>query len=159
MKEITPENQGIHQISPKKKGNTPRPQGNGLPGDFSRILSDQLENSGTSGLTSGENLGLPELGATYNAQLAKLSQDQNRLPELISDSIDLLENYADLLSDPEKTLRQAYGLLEQIRLQTLNIDRELTQGDDGSPQLKAILDHLSTVVELEKIKINRGDYS
>ncbi len=158
MKEITPESQGIHQISQKSKGTTPS-RSNGLPGDFSKILSEQLEDTGTSGLTDGDNLGLPELGATFNAQLAGLSQDQSRLPDLISDSIDLLENYADLLSDPEKTLRQAYGLLEQIQLQTLGIDQELTQGEDSNPMLKGILDHLSTVIELEKIKIDRGDYS
>jgi hypothetical protein len=159
MKEITPENQGIHHISQKNKTPDSLRQGSGLPGDFSKILSEQLEDTGTSGLTDGDNMGLPELGATYNAQLAGLAQDQTRLPELISDSIDLLENYADLLSDPEKTLKQAYGLLEQIQLQTLDIGKELIQGEDGSSQLKGILDHLSTVVELEKIKINRGDYS
>ncbi len=159
MKEITPENQGIHQISQKSKDGAPLTQDRGLPGEFSKILSEQLSDTGITGLTDGDDIGLPELASTYNAQLAKLSQDQSNVPQLISDSIDILESYANLLSDPEKTLRQAYELLEQIQLQTQGIDQELNLSEDSDPMLKGILDHLSTVVELEKIKIDRGDYS
>ncbi len=127
-----------------------------MTGEFSRILSTQLEDCG---LTGEEAQALPELSATYSAQLAGLSQDQGLISGQISGSIDLLEQYAAMLSDPESTLKEAYDLLEKIQLQTLEINQGLTDTQASDPMLANILNHISTVVELEKIKINRGDYT
>ena len=159
MKEINQGIPGIQPTTPTGKTGEAGSFARGIPGEFSRILAEELEGEALTGLAGDDDFGLPELSATYNAQLAGLTQDNGFVPQLISDAIDLLEKYAGVLSDPGQTLKQAYGLLEEIQVRTLEIDKGLAQGEDSDGRLKNILDHLATVVELEKIKINRGDYS
>ena len=72
--------------------------------------------------------------------------------------MDLLDTYAALLQDPDKTLKQAHGLLEQIIDQTKALDREAKENPDFSHDLKNILTQLLTTAQVEQIKFNRGDY-
>ena len=159
MKEINQEIPGIQPTSPTGKVGESGSFTRGAPGEFSKILAEELEGGGITSSGEGDDFGLPELSATYNAQLAGINQSDSFVPQLLSDAIDLLEKYAGILSDPGQTLKNAYGLLEEIQLQTAEIDKGLTEGPESDSRLKNILDHLATVVELEKIKINRGDYS
>ncbi|HCY88175.1 MAG TPA: hypothetical protein DHV36_23765 [Desulfobacteraceae bacterium] len=159
MTEINQDTPGIQPTSPAEKTGKTGSFSRGAPGEFSKILAEELEGSSLGDLGAGDDFGLPELSATYNAQLAEISRDNSFVPQLLSDAIDMLEKYAGILSDPGQTLKNAYGLLEEIQMQTAQIDRGLTETTDSDNRLKNILDHLATVVELEKIKINRGDYT
>ncbi len=157
MKEITPENQRIDKISqPPQPGKHPG-RDTGLAGEFSRILSHHLEPETSSAPLPSS--GLPELDGTYAASLTRVSLAHTGVADQISESIDLLENYAQSLADPGATLKQAFDLLEQIGSQTREINRDMNNTQNKDPRLKEIITHLSTLVALEKIKINRGDYS
>lgn len=159
MKEIFPDTPGIQPASPSKREDTGRIPVNRIPGGFARILAEELSDAGPQRTSDGDDPGLPELTATYTAQLAQSHPDTPLVPQMISQAVDLLETYAGILSDPEQTLKQAYAILEQIQAKSAEIDEGLNAAQDADPGLKHILDHLATVVELEKIKINRGDYS
>ncbi len=157
MKEITPENKGIQQISPSPRSQTVPGQNPGLTGEFSRILSQHLEPATPE--PAAPSGGLPELFAPYAVHLAHTSLSDNGVAGQISETIDLLDDYAQGLADPATTLKQAFDLLEQIGSQTQTIDQNMADTQNEDPRLKDIMAHLSTLVELEKIKINRGDYS
>jgi len=157
MKEITPDNQRINKLSqPPRPGKLPGSE-TSLTGEFSRILSQHLETETSS--APAPSAGLPELDATYAASLARITPVDTGVTDQISETLDLLEGYAQRLADPGATLRQAFDLLEQIGSQTREINKGMSDTQNDDPKLKEIMAHLSTLVELEKIKINRGDYS
>jgi len=156
MKGITLDIPGIGKVSQgNRPGNNPA-KNTGFTGEFSRLLSEHMEPETVS---SAPSHGLPELDATYAAKRAQISGTASHTPDKISDTIDLLDRYAQGLADPDTTLRQAFDLLEEIGSQTQAINKDLEDTQNKDPRLKEIMSHLSTLVELEKIKINRGDYS
>ena len=157
MDEISPDNKKISQVSPTPKPRNLPSRSSGIPGEFGSILDGHLE-SGTQGETVDRG-GLPELEATYAAKCAEISLAGPRIPDRISDTLDLLEGYARNLADPGTPLKQAYALLEQVMSRTETIGKDLKSSPDRDPRLEEIVAHLSTVVELEKIKMERGDYS
>lgn len=64
-----------------------------------------------------------------------------------------------MLSNPENTLKQAHKLLVDLSAKNLDLRKELDQSPTSDPQLEKILTHLTTLVEVEQIKIDRGDYT
>ena len=130
---------------------------------FGKILSEQMGSlSGEADLTPTSQ-GLPELEGAYKALTIHLpdqgNPQGNPIAEKISASIDLLDTYASMLSNPEKTLKQAHKLLEDLSENNRHLREELDQSPTSDPQLDKILTHLTTLVEVEQIKINRGDYT
>ncbi len=128
------------------------------PIDFNDILSKTIEHDLKSDLIKG-GTGLPEIDAAFTAKKINLALDQTQLPEKLESSISLLERYASWLGDPEKTLKQAYGLLEQLSSQTKDLKNEFKDKDSTNPDLTRIITELLTTVEIEQIKFNRGDYN
>lgn len=159
MKEITDKINLVNKISPQPKPVENRGSGIGGTADFARILSQQLEGVGSDSASSAQVNGLPELDPSYNSLLVQDALEAPGLPQNLSDSIDLLETYAAWLADPEKSLKQAFSLLEKLSDQTRKMDRAFEQIPDADKSLKELITHLSSVVETEKIKMNRGDYS
>ncbi|WDP88754.1 MAG: hypothetical protein HUN04_02985 [Desulfobacter sp.] len=158
MKEITPDNQGIGKISQPARPRQTTSKGSGFTGEFSKILSDHLASEQTPAST--ETGGLPELDATYASKIAGLARtDTALMSQRVSGAIDLLDQYAGCLADPESTLKHAFSLLEEISDRATDINKELNAAENKDSRIKEIMAHLDTVVALEKIKINRGDYS
>lgn len=161
MNEITPDNQGIGKVSQPSRPKAAPVRGTGVTGAFSKILSDQV----LSDMDPGQKApvpegGLPELAATYaSKQVAPLQTAPSLVAEKISAALDLLDQYAGGLADPATTLKQAFSLLEEISSRTSAINDSLEETGNDDPKIRKIMDHLDTVVALEKIKINRGDYS
>lgn len=157
MKEITPDINGTKGLSRTGQEKQNKTANTGLTGEFSKILSDHLADD--QNLSTESETGLSELGATYAAQLAQASlANSSLIPEQISQTIDLLEQYANHLSNPQSSLKQAYNILGQVSLQANDITSSLEEESDVFSPLKEVLVHLSTLVEVEKIKLNRGDY-
>ena len=158
---IIPDQDALSKVSSSSKSKGRKLEPSALPSDFSRILSAEMD-SIASGETqeSSEPGGLPELQATYTAGISRI---ELTAPDLVPDSagqvaaiLNRLDTYAQHLADPGKSLRQVHGLLDGIDkdIQQLTADTE----EGGDTRLKGIIDHMASLVAVEKIKLNRGDY-
>ena len=159
MKEITDKINLANKISPQPGPVENRGSGIGGTAEFARILSQQLEGIGSESTSLAQANGLPELNPSYNSLLLQDTLEDPGFTQNLSDSIDLLETYAAWLADPEKSLKQAFSLLEKLSDQTGEMDKAFEQLPDTDKSLKELITHLSRLVETEKIKMNRGDYT
>ena len=158
MKEIPGKPEQVHQISRKNPSFHKGQASSGQSEAFGKILSEQLNPApGTEAASISE--GLPELESTYTAATLSLADRGSKLSEKISTSLDLLDIYASILSDPEKTLKQAHKLLEDLSEQTDRLLKEIDQSPKTDQRLKKIITQLSAMVQVEQIKIIRGDYT
>jgi len=124
---------------------------------FNGILANQINKSSNDTGSKG-NTSLGEIKASFAAQRLTLELNQTQFTRKLESSLNLLETYASWLQDPDKTLKQAYGLLEQLLNQTKTLDREFKQDSDLNHDLKDILTQLLATAQVEQIKLNRGDY-
>lgn len=156
MKEIPRKPEQVHPISRRDTFFKKAKPLSGQQEMFGKIFSEQFNLS--PGTTASPNVsnGLPELEGVYTAATLKLPGSGTELTGKISAALDLLETYAATLFDPEKTLKHAYTLLEDLAQQTDQLFGELDPKTD--PRLEQILTHLKAMVQVEQIKINRGDY-
>ena len=136
-------------------------------GSFNEILTKQIgtDNNKTDLNKTGLNKtpALPEINGSFKAQNLdtdiKLKPDQADFTKKLDSSLNLLEKYASWLQDPDKTLKQAWSLLEQLTDQTKTMTKEVKDDTNFTNDLKNILNQLTTIVEVEQIKFNRGDYT
>ncbi len=162
MSEFDPKIPNINKISPAKPTVTQNSEKQTSsfknPTAFNDILSKTIEHDLKSDLIKGGS-GLPEIDAAFTAKKINLALDQTQLPEKLESSISLLERYASWLGDPEKTLKEAHGLLEQLSGQTKDLENDFKDKDSINPDLAQIIKELLTTVEIEQIKFDRGDYT
>ena len=126
--------------------------------DFNNILSEQIQSKGMDS-TSHASTALPEIQGAFKAQNIELNTvAPNPFAEKITDSLDLLERYAAFLANPDKSLKQAYSILEQVLAQTKDIETLMGQGSENKGDLTTILTELMTTARVEQIKLDRGDY-
>ncbi len=162
MNEINPKIPNISKIDaidPDIKSNKSHSKGDG---SFKNILNEQIGNN-----LANESLDkprkLPEIESTFRAAQLNLSLDQAKFTEKLNSSLGLLERYASWLGDPDKTLKQADNLLEQLLAQTKTLTDEFNKSKTATDNskndaLKQILTQLTTTAQVEQIKLNRGDY-
>ncbi|CCK80282.1 hypothetical protein [Desulfobacula toluolica] len=158
MNEINPKTASINKISsvvPRivQKNSFQKPGGL-----FNELLTSQLEKNGKES-TLKEVTTLPEIQGSFKAQQLDFSPDQTQLTQKLEDSLDLFETYASWLGDPEKTLKQTHGLLEQVLSSTKALALDVKEHGTSSTDLNQILTQLMTTAQVEQIKLNRGDYS
>jgi len=156
MNKINPETANINKISstepdiklkkPSQKGDT----------SFNDILTDQLEKSSKEHGLKESSLG--EITAPFNVQHLNLEPNQTQFTQNLESALNLMETYASWLQDPDKTLKQSHGLLEQILDQTNIMEQESKDSLNLNPDLKNIFTQLTAMVNVEQVKINRGDY-
>ncbi len=162
MTEISGKPTQIHNISTKvpfsHKGKTPK----GQKDNFGKILSEQTSETTRKTDSTAMPQELPELESPLGTSFFDLLDKTTDFTEKLSSSIDLLEKYASWLRDPEKTLKQAYGILEDLTGQTEELNRDLNQEHENSSnsdeELKKIITQITATAQVEQIKINRGDY-
>ncbi|MCF6247928.1 MAG: hypothetical protein L3J69_11260 [Desulfobacula sp.] len=164
MSEIDPKFIKIQQtLSQDSKIKSAKPDTLGKD-EFVRVLNEQFEKSDKIS-DAKVTQGLPELQGSFRAQTLNLELDRTQFTQKLEASLSLLESYAAWLDDPEKSLKQAHGLLEQMLNQTkvleqefLSFDSSLESNDNSHPDLAQILSQLKTTLQVEQIKFDRGDY-
>lgn len=159
MKEIPGKPGQLDQISSKAPSFKREKTFSGQGQAFGKILSEQFNTPLETDDSTIISKGLPELEGSYKAATINLADRQDKLTEKISASIDLLDAYASMLSDPETSLKQAYKFLEDLSGKTSQLNQELDQSPKTDQSLKQIITHLTAMVQVEQIKIDRGDYS
>ncbi|MBU0970666.1 MAG: hypothetical protein KKC20_08465 [Proteobacteria bacterium] len=126
---------------------------------FGKILSEHLNPSHGSSASPSASRGLPELEGAYTSAVVRLKDTGEALAEKTNVSLKLLETYAATLSNPQKTLKQAHKHLETLAEQTHRLNQELDQSPETDDRLKQIITHLTAMVQVEQIKLTRGDYT
>jgi len=158
MTEISGKPTQINNISTKvsfsHKGKTP----SGQKDNFGKILSEQTNETTTKSDSATMAQGLPELESPLGTAFLNMPDKTTEFTEKLNSSIDLLEKYASWLLDPEKTLKQAYGILEDLAGQTQELNQEVEQSPNADSELKQIITQIAATTRVEQIKINRGDY-
>ena len=127
-------------------------------GSFNKILEGRMDQTSSSTDLS-QTTSLLEIESNFNAQRINFELDKTQFIQNIDSSIDILDLYAQTLQDPDKTLKQAWDLLEQLTSETNNLEQEFQNNNFSKNDLKNILTQLLTTVEVENIKFNRGDYA
>jgi ABC-type transporter Mla subunit MlaD len=156
MKEIPAKPSQLQEISRNKLSSG---RGKDLP-EQKALFGKILEQFGTLGTPDSPTTSqrLPELEGAYKAATINLPDQRHTITEKISKSIELLDTYASVLSNPDNTLKQAYQILEDLSEKNRHLRKELDKSQTSDPHLEEILTHLTALVEVEQIKLNRGDY-
>jgi hypothetical protein len=132
------------------------------PRAFDQILADRIKTE-LSENTANLSGSLPEINGPFRAQLlTAASIDPEVLGLQMTDTLDLFERYAAFLGDPDKGLKQARNVLEQILEQTQTLTEQMNQQEESGSgpisKLKHLLNQLLTTAQVEQIKFDRGDY-
>lgn len=72
--------------------------------------------------------------------------------------IDLMDLYADALSDPKKSLKEIEPTLNNFVNEAESVHQAYSQNESKSGELTRILDDLRRAARLEQIRFRRGDY-
>ncbi len=127
-------------------------------GSFVEILANQLDKSNKDSPSINET-SLKEIQGTFKAQSLNVEFDTTQFTQQLNSSLNMLELYAAMLQDPDKTLKQAWDILEQLTNESKTLEQEFKGNELSNQELKNILTQLLTTVEVENIKFNRGDYT
>ncbi|MCP4673663.1 MAG: hypothetical protein GY857_20440 [Desulfobacula sp.] len=158
MNEINSKTGNIDKISiidPDIKSKFSQQKGDG---SFDKILTNQID-KGSRDTSSASEKKLQEIDGTFNVQKINLALDKTQFAQKLESSINLLESYAKMLQDPDKTLKQAWSTLEQLTSGTKTLEQEFKDHNFSNSELKSILTQLLATVEVENIKFARGDYT
>lgn len=123
---------------------------------FDQVLTNQLKKEVE---TRMQDTGfLPEIQSPVKIP-SMVQQDTQPFVNQIEQTISLLEAYAGALENPSQSLKDAYGLLEQLMDQTRLLEESFEQSDTSDSDLSDIITHLVTTAAVEKLKFDRGDYT
>ncbi len=140
--------------------------------EFNKILSNSLEpekseivaaqNKNLSGL-SEISPGLSEISAPSHVSFMNYSPAE--ISDRVDHTLDLLEKYSSMLSDPLKTLKSIDPVLKDINISAKSIADELKTKIDSNTvagqdhELVKIVNQILTIANIEAFKMNRGDYT
>lgn len=128
-------------------------------GSFDKILTDQIDESSHKDSGSTKEISLQEIQGTFKAQKIGLEPDPSQLMKKLYSSLNRLDQYARMLQNPDKTLKQAWRLLEELTTDARTMEKQFSDNNFSDKGLKTILTQLLTTVEVENIKFTRGDYT
>lgn len=123
--------------------------------EFAKILDKAVQpgSNPTTSVDTPHRLAEPQpisMPATSSGQPSILSKTQ--------EVIDLMESYANCLSDPQKSLKDIEPALNRFVNEAEQVHEQFTQNEKASGELTKILDDLRRAARLEQIRFQRGDY-
>ncbi len=141
---------------------------------FNTILSNKLDRTETDTIdiqnkkkSSETTPALSEIHApsplsSINDESPGISDSD--IPDKIDNTLDMLEEYSSLLSDPSKTLKSMDSVLKDINASAENIADQLqatsnTDNTKGDGELVKIVNQILSLVNVEQFKMYRGDYT
>ena len=123
--------------------------------EFKDILKASVERSTPHAAKIQSPPPMQPLSAIY---FQPLSPENRRITvDRVDNLLNLLDNYRELLADPQVTLRQMEPLLNTIEQEKTQLSSVLDslESEDG---LKDIVNRTLVTASLEIVKYNRGDY-
>lgn len=150
MKIIGPDS--LQQIRP---GSTSTSKGPGKTTGFGNTLREALNQPNPAdGVQRGARLSEPRAVQNIGQQPVQ----PGSLADRTSRAIDLLENYSNALSDPQKTLREVEQELTAFVSETESLHDAYLKTNREDPLLKNVMEELLRTARLEGIRFRRGDY-
>lgn len=123
--------------------------------DFQKVLQKATQKMAPAGAMPLTPRGLAEpTPISMPTDISNQSSILNKTQEVI----DLMDNYANSLSDPQKTLKEIEPTLNSFVNEAENVHREYVRHENKSGELTKILDDLRRAARLEQIRFRRGDY-
>jgi len=154
----------LQNFSDKPNKNTKTGKTPGQNRQFNKILSNRLEPEIPEPVTAqNRNLsGLSEISAP--SQVSFLNNSPADISAKIDDTLDLLEKYSSMLSDPLKPLKSIDPVLQDINTSAKTIFDELqtglnTDNTGHNHGLVKIINQILSIVNVEQFKMQRGDYT
>jgi len=134
---------------------------------FAALLAKQVGDAQTTqaaGLTAPPLAGLAGVDVSglqvdgNSGDLGQFSDQERAVMEDVDTLLAKWESYADKLAagSEEGSLKQAYGVLENIETGVKRLKEELPS--DANAGLGSLVNELEVMTVTEKIKFNRGDY-
>jgi DNA repair ATPase RecN len=102
----------------------------------------------------------------FDQRLAEIDQTTSQIPdgsnaEILKRServLDLLDEYASGLNNPEKTLKDIEPLVASIKEEADSIERESQEKLQHDEELERLVKELSVTANVAMFKFHRGDY-
>lgn len=133
----------------------PSPKDADRAADFSNMLREALDHSDAPGsVQKSAPLSEPRIVQGYGDS----SFQDAGLAEKASRAIDLLDAYANALSNPHKTLRDIEPELTAFVSEAQSLYDAYLETDRDDPQLDTIMEELLRTARLEGLRFQRGDY-
>lgn len=135
-------------------------------GDFSELLTRQLEQNGQSAPVMPEKAPAPTQGLA-TISLSGMAQSAESSAPIHSEEaanqmdgmVTTFERYANQMARNENAdLREAYALLESMNGQIAGFKSQFPNAGEEMPELAAMLNELDVLATTETFKFNRGDY-
>lgn len=158
MNQISSDPNPLNQVSTTPPGTRTEKSRQSSNGGFNEILIDQMKTA-DSPSSSDISPTLPEIDGQIQAEKIRFDLHKSQPVPQLDGMLNLLDQYAKILQDPDKPLKQAWQILEQLTRDTQSLDDQFKKDTLIDNDLKGIVDHLLTTVELEQIKFRRGDYA
>lgn len=134
------------------------------PGDFSELLSKQLESGRTAQAAEG-NASVHGFGRAYplnsvveNVAARPLGAVGEAAAQM-DGMFNSLESYAQQIAGGgQEGLKQAYGLLQDVNGQIAGFKQAYPNAKEDMPEIASLLNDLDVLATTETFKFNRGDY-
>lgn len=158
----------MNEIDPKSiRGDQPpvspkRPELKRPSGSSSASFKDLLDKTSLKnrpGGVSSAPAALQEIQGTFRAQALKSVHPSTDLMTTFEESMALLDRYASWLGRPDKTLKQAHGILEQLLTKSEDLNRQAKSDSSIDSDVAGMINQFRTIVLSEQIKFDRGDYT
>lgn len=129
--------------------------------EFEKVLSKKLNLTDSSAI-SPQKTTLSEIDAVYPASFT--NSESGDIADRIDKTVDLLEKYTSLLSNPVKTLKDIHPVLMDLNSSAKAIASDLQAKSDAESTtresgLENIINQIMAMVHTELFKMERGDYT
>lgn len=120
---------------------------------FDKILNQTMGEA--QGADSSRQSTAPCVNAVAPPQLAEVGPVDGTTVRQADKILDLMDNYAKALGDPQRTLKSVEPILEQIQDEVKRLPTDPSQDNTG---LGNIINDIAVMASVEAIKFHRGDY-
>ncbi len=120
---------------------------------FDKILNRTMGEA--QGADSSRQSTAPCVNAVAPPQLSEVGPVDGTTVRQADKILDLMDNYAKALGDPQRTLKSVEPILEQIQDEVKRLPADPSQNNTG---LGNIINDIAVMASVEAIKFHRGDY-
>jgi hypothetical protein len=128
---------------------------------FGDLLSQEVAKGATTSAATAPPPPLivnPLLATGALGGVQKVDKTGQAVAGQVESILDKWDSYAATLQNPEASLKDAYGALDQIAADVKAIRSDAPGLGTSHPDLQSIVDELDTLAAAERFKFNRGDY-
>ncbi len=120
---------------------------------FDKILNRTMGEA--QGADTSRQSPVPCVNAVAPPQLSEVGPVDGTTVRQADKILDLMDNYAKALGDPQRTLKSVEPILEQIEDEVNQLETDASTKDEG---FRNVVNDIAVTARVEAIKFHRGDY-